>query len=63
MAELFDSIGFDINDEDSYNLLVECAEASGSRSVIHRGDASLHGRCWKLGDGLEVWSVLYERKG
>jgi hypothetical protein len=63
MAELFDSNGFDINDEDSYNLLVECAEASGARSVIHRGDATLHGRCWKLGDGLEVWSVLYERKG
>ena len=20
----------------------------------------LHGRCWKLGEGLEVWTVLYE---
>ena len=23
-------------------------------------EKALHGGCWKLGDGLEVWSILYE---
>jgi hypothetical protein len=61
MAELFDAVGFEVTDEDSYNLLVECIEANGQRSRAQRGEAVLHGRCWKVGEGLEVWSVLYER--
>jgi hypothetical protein len=61
MCELFESIGFEIDDEDSYNLLAEHTETSGERSRIHRIDATLHGRCWKLGYGLEVWSILRER--
>jgi hypothetical protein len=61
MAELFHSIGFDVADESSYNQLVEYVEVSGLRTVVERGDAVLHGRCLKLGGGLEVWSVLYER--
>ncbi|HJQ68927.1 MAG TPA: DUF3881 family protein [Blastocatellia bacterium] len=61
MVELFASIGFEVADEDSYNLLAEYAENSGERSRVHRGDVTLHGRCWKLSEGLEVWSILYER--
>jgi hypothetical protein len=61
MAELFEAIGFEVADERSYNLLVEYVETNGHRSRAERGDAALHGRCWKLGDGLEVWSILYER--
>jgi hypothetical protein len=60
MAELFEAIGFDVPDEDSYNLLAEYAETSGERSHVHRGGATLHGRCWKLGEGLEVWSIVYD---
>lgn len=60
MAELFEAVGFEITDEDSYNLLVEDVEFNGQRSRVERGDAALAGRCWKLSDGLEVWSVLYE---
>ncbi|HSO76351.1 MAG TPA: hypothetical protein VLU47_16075 [Blastocatellia bacterium] len=60
MAELFEAVGFEITDEDSYNLLVEDVEFNGQRSRVERGDAALDGRCWKLCDGLEVWSVLYE---
>ncbi|HWP45044.1 MAG TPA: DUF3881 family protein [Blastocatellia bacterium] len=63
MSELFECVGFQVADEDSYNLLAEYTETSGERSRIHRGDATLHGRCWKLGEGLEVWSILYERGG
>jgi hypothetical protein len=61
MAELFGAIGFEVSDEDSYNLLAEYTETSGERSRIHRGEATLHGRCWKVGGGLEVWSILFER--
>jgi hypothetical protein len=60
MAELFEAIGFEVADERSYNLLVEYVENNGHRSRVERGDAALHGRCWKVGDGLEIWSVLYE---
>lgn len=61
MAELFDAIGFEVADERSYNLLVEYVENNGHRTRADRGDAALHGRCWKIGDGLEVWSILYQR--
>ncbi|MEK6303847.1 MAG: hypothetical protein AABO41_24350 [Acidobacteriota bacterium] len=60
MAELFEAVGFEITDEDSYNLLVEDVEFNGQRSRVERQNAALDGRCWKLGDGLEIWSVLYE---
>ena len=63
MAELFGAIGFEVGDDRSYNLLVEHVESNGERSHVERGAAALHGRCWKLGDGLEVWSVLYEHGG
>jgi hypothetical protein len=59
-GEVFEAIGFEVVDEESYNLLAEYTENSGEHSLIYRGDAALHGRCWKLGQGLEVWSVLYE---
>ncbi|HYP29169.1 MAG TPA: DUF3881 family protein [Blastocatellia bacterium] len=62
MAELFDAIGFQVADEASYNHLVERAELSGERSFVHRRDATLHGRCWRLGGGLEIWSILYENR-
>ncbi len=63
MAELFDAIGFEVTDEDAYNLMAEHVETSGERSHSHRRDITLHGRCWKIGHGLEVWSILYERDG
>lgn len=61
MAELFAAIGFEVGDDRAYNLLVEHVESNGERTEVQRPDAALHGRCWKLGDGLEVWSILYER--
>ena len=60
MAELFEAIGFEVADERSYNLLIEYVETNGHRTQVERGEAALHGRCWKVGDGLEIWSVLYE---
>lgn len=62
-GELFEALGFDVGDEDSYDALAEYAEVNGEQSSINRGDATLHGRCWKLGSGLEIWSILYESGG
>lgn len=61
MAELFASVGIDVCDEEAYNSLVEYVDGNGARTRADRGEASLHGRCWKIGNGLEIWSVLYER--
>ena len=61
MTELFASVGVQVSDEPSYNSLIEYVDAAGSRSRAVRGKATLHGRCWKLGDGLEVWAVLFEQ--
>jgi hypothetical protein len=60
MAELFEAVGFEITDENSYNSLVEFVDAHGQRTRTPRGNATLHGRCWKLGNGLEIWSIVYE---
>lgn len=61
MAELFEAIGFEVADERSYNSLVERVETDGEWTQLQRGETALHGRCWRLGDGLEVWSFLYQR--
>src|SRR5205085_1547663 len=61
MTELFASVGVQVTDEPSYNSLIEYVDAAGARSRAARGKATLHGRCWKLGDGLEVWAVLFEQ--
>jgi hypothetical protein len=60
MTELFRAIGFDVRDEQSYNWLVEYVEAKGLRTRVERGAAAVHGRCLRVGEGIEVWSALYE---
>ena len=62
MSEIFKAIGFEIKDEESYDALAVQAEDSGECSVLYREDLTLHGRCWRLGGGLEVWSVLCEKQ-
>src|SRR5262245_27104684 len=63
MTELFASVGVHVADEPSYNALIEHVDVAGIRSRADRGKATLHGRCWRLNDGLEVWAVLFERQG
>lgn len=60
MGELFDAIGFEVGDEGSYNLVSEHAETNGEQSQAGHDACTLSGRCWKLGGGIEVWSVIYE---
>ncbi|MCI0664760.1 MAG: DUF3881 family protein [Acidobacteria bacterium] len=62
MSEPFDAIGFTVTDEASYHALAEEAHLKGILSKSRRSHGVLHGHCWSLGSGLEVWTVLYESK-
>ena len=56
----FESIGLEVPSEKDFNHLAERAGDQGEPTQFSRRGAVLHGRCWKLGEGLEVWTVLYE---
>lgn len=60
MNSPFDSIGLEVRGERAINVLAEQAGTQGEATRLARRGAVLHGRCWKLGEGLEVWTVLYE---
>ncbi|MGI9106115.1 MAG: hypothetical protein ACR2G4_07705 [Pyrinomonadaceae bacterium] len=60
MEETFEAIGIEVPSERDFNHLAERAGDQGEPSQLLRRGAVLHGRCWKLGEGLEVWTVLYE---
>jgi len=62
MGQPFDAIGFKITDDASYHALAEEAHQQGTISRALREQATLHGCCWRLGEGLEVWTVLHESK-
>jgi len=56
----FETIGLEVPSEKAFNHLAERAGDQGEATKLFRRGAVLHGRCWKLGEGLEVWTVLYE---
>ena len=60
MDATFETIGLEVPSEKAINFLAERAENQGEPTRLLRRGAVLHGRCWKLGEGLEVWTVLYE---
>ncbi|MDQ3321808.1 MAG: hypothetical protein M3525_05140 [Acidobacteriota bacterium] len=60
METAFDAIGIEITNETAFNNLAEDVEKRGEASHLTRKTGVLHGRCLKLGDGLEIWTVLYE---
>ncbi|MGI8565219.1 MAG: hypothetical protein ACR2LZ_01925 [Pyrinomonadaceae bacterium] len=60
MDEMFEAIGLEVPSEKDFNHLAERAGDQGEATQLPRRGAVLHGRCWKLGEGLEVWTVLYE---
>jgi len=60
MDATFETIGLEVPSEKAINFLAERAENQGEATQLSRAGAVLHGRCWKLGEGLEVWTVLYE---
>lgn len=56
----FETIGLELPSETAYNRLAQRAGDQGEASQLSRRGSVLHGRCWKLGEGLEVWTVLFE---
>lgn len=62
MGEPFDAIGFKISEEASYQALAEEAHLRGVMTRGKRERGMLHGCCWDLGSGVEVWTMLYETK-
>lgn len=60
MEIAFDAIGLEIPNEKAFNNLAEDVKKRGEASRLTRKSGVLHGRCWRLGLGLEVWTVLYE---
>jgi hypothetical protein len=60
MNATFETIGLEVPSEKAFNYLAERAGDQGEPTQLSRRGAVLHGRCWKLGEGLEVWTVLYE---
>ena len=60
MDVTFETIGLEVPSEKAFNHLAQRAGDQGEPTQLSRRGAVLHGRCWKLGEGLEVWTVLYE---
>src|SRR5437660_12275501 len=60
MDATFETIGLEVPSEKAINFLAERAENQGEPTQLLRRGAVLHGCCWQLGEGLEVWTVLYE---
>jgi hypothetical protein len=56
----FQAIGLEIDNEAAYEDLALDVGRLGEASELQRSEGTLHGRCLKLGKGLEVWAVLYE---
>lgn len=62
MEIAFDAIGLDVPNEAAFDNLAESVEKRGEVSRLMRTGGILHGRCWRIGEGLEVWTVLYQTK-
>ena len=60
MEIAFDAIGLEVSSETAFNNLIQDAEKRGEASRLARKSGVLHGRCWRLGEGLEVWTLFYE---
>ena len=60
MEIAFNAIGLKISSENTFSDIAANADKNGEPSVLLRKCGKLRGHCWKLGAGLEVWSVLYE---
>ncbi|MFN0122782.1 MAG: DUF3881 family protein [Blastocatellia bacterium] len=60
MGEPFNAIGFHVPDEPAYQALAEQAHQQGVSTKLQRAETTLHGYCWQLGDGLELWAMLHQ---
>lgn len=56
----FNAIGLDVSSKKAFHAIAKDAQQRGELSRLPRKSGVLHGCCWRLGEGLEVWTVLYE---
>lgn len=57
MEIAFDAIGLDI--QNRINLAEDVEKRGEVSRLTHKGGI-LHGHCWRIGEGLEVWTVNYQ---
>lgn len=57
MEIAFDVIGLDI--QNKTNLAKDVEKRGEVSRLTHKGGI-LYGHCWRIGEGLEVWTVLYQ---
>ena len=62
MEIVFNAIGIEVPNKTAFNNLAEDAEKRGEASLSTRPGGIVHGRCWRIGLGLEVWTILSETK-
>ncbi|NJM53590.1 MAG: hypothetical protein HC846_09485 [Blastocatellia bacterium] len=62
MEIAFDAIGLEVSNEAAFDNLAENVKKRGEVSRLTRTGGVLHGRCWRIGEGLEVWTVLYQNE-
>lgn len=58
--EIFNAIGLEISKEKTLSDLAANTELRGEASLSTRSSGIVHGRCWRIGSGLEVWKIFYE---
>jgi hypothetical protein len=58
--QIFSAIGLEILKEKTLSDLAENTKIRGEASLSTRSSGVIHGRCWRIGAGLEVWTILYE---
>ncbi len=60
MEIVFNAIGIEVPNQTAFNNLAENAEKRGEASLSMRPGVVIHGRCWRIGLGLEVWTIFNE---
>jgi hypothetical protein len=60
MEIAFDAIGIEISNKNELKNLSDDVGQHGEISLLRRSNGVLHGRCLKIGGGLEIWKMLYE---
>lgn len=58
MQSAFQAIGLDVPNPMALHSLAQRAETYGEATQTIKQNYVWHGRCWKLGGGLEVWTVM-----
>lgn len=58
--EIFNAIGLFLPKGKTLNDLAADAEKLGEASIYAYPDCTIYGRCWRIGAGLEVWTILYK---